>query len=106
MVLGPQTTLTLKRSTSTMDSMGSYTETWVSIETITGVFYAEWGQEVVQNRKDIVLVNHVFICDIPTILPTEKDILVDSSGQIYDILFVDNVAVANHHLEILLNRRT
>ncbi len=106
MILGPKTTLTLKRSTQTVDSMGSFVDTWAAVASIKGVLYAEYGQEIIQNRKRTVTVSHIFICDIPEVTPTELDIFVDSSGQVYEIIFVDNVAMDNQHLEIMLNRRT
>jgi SPP1 family predicted phage head-tail adaptor len=103
-MIGPKTTLTLKRRTNVIDSMGSPTTTWAVKSTIKGMFFAQGGNEVIENEKETVRVSHKFDCDNQTIVPTEKDILVDSDGQIYEILFVGKPQ--NRHLEIKLVRRT
>ncbi len=104
MVLGPKTTLILQRMTETVDSMGSYTDTWANVATFKGVMHAEWGNEMIEHKKKQVRVSHIFICDIPDVMPTEKDRFKDSSNQYYDILFADNVQ--GDHLEISLLRNT
>ena len=103
-VPGPKTSLTLQRVTETEDSMGGFSSTWATIGTIRGVFWAKDGNETLEQNKIVVRVTHGFTGDTPSIIPTEKDQLLDSAGKIYEILFVDRPQTK--HIELKLLQRT
>lgn len=103
-VPGPKTSMTLQRATETEDSMGTYSFVWATVATIKGVLWAKDGNEVLEQNKTTVRVSHGFVGDTPSIIPTENDRLLDSSGNVYEILFVDRPQLK--HIELKLLQRT
>lgn len=101
-VPGPKTTMYLQRATFTSDSVGGESATWATIQTMRGVLYSTGGDETLDKEKKTVNIPQGFICNNYAIVPTEMDRMLDTYGNIYEILFVDRPQF--QHFEIKLKQ--
>ena len=73
-MIGPKTTLTLKRNTETVDAAGGRTTTWATIKSIKGVLSTIRGNERLSADKLTVIADFYFYMDYPKgFTVTEED---------------------------------
>ena len=74
-MIGPKTTLTLKRITKTADPAGGWTESEATIKTIKGVLSTIRGNERLSADKLTVIQDYYFFMDYPKgFTVNEKDV--------------------------------
>ena len=74
-IIGPKTTLTLKRITKTTDDAGGWTEELTTIKSIKGVLSTIRGDERLSADKKTVIADYYFYMDYPkgfTITETDE----------------------------------
>ena len=102
-MIGPKTTLTLKRITSTADAAGGWTEALTTIKSIKGVLSTIRGDERLSASKLEVIADYYFYMDYPKgFTITETDELYLSTRQ-FKIIHINNLgANMNKRLKITL----
>lgn len=105
MIPGPQTSLTLKTKTETTDSAGSYTITWATVQTISGVLTQARGREsekYIYARDSVgrlvAYSTHVFFCEEPSSITAEDQFTYGT--RTFEIVAIREPGNMNHHLEI------
>jgi len=106
-MIGPKTTLVLKRITKTADSAGGWTEALTTIKSIKGVLSTIRGDERLSADKKTVIADYYFYMDYPrgfTITETDEFYL---STRKFKILYINNLgANMNRRLKITLKEIT
>jgi len=99
-MIGKKTIVTIKQSTKVSDGMGSYTETWATLASnLKGVLVARrvsdrFAGERVSGGSTKVFSSHMFIFKKSLSLTiTEANRLYDKNNDIYEIVFVNNIAM-------------
>ena len=105
-MIGPQSVVTIQSKTNTSDSMGGFTETWTNLITISGVLTSPRGNEYrwegFRVGKEAVRSTHIFYCDVPTGVTINELCRLVYGTRIFDIVFVRNPGMMNHHYELEL----
>lgn len=105
-MIGPKTSLILKRYTETADSMGGKSHTYSTIKTIKGVLSTIRGDERLSADKLTVIADFNFYMDYPNgFTITERDkFYSDSDGtRKFKIMYINNLgANKNRRLKITL----
>ena len=106
-MIGPKTTLTLKRITKTADSAGGWTEALTTIKSIKGVLSTISGDERLSADKKTVIADYYFYTDYPRgFTITESDEFYLSTRK-FKILYINNLgANMNKRLKITLKEIT
>ena len=90
---------TIYKLNNLVDSGGAFKPTYsVKASNVSGLMRLLSGSEQVVNMSKGVTSTHRFYCAVQGI--TETNVIKDSSGKYYDILFVDNVHGLNRFLTI------
>jgi len=107
MIIGPKTTLTLKRITSSGDSAGGWTETETTIKSIKGVLSTIRGNERLSADKLTVIADYYFYMDYPKgFTVTEEDLFYLDSREFKIIYINDMGANQNNRYKITLKEET
>lgn len=106
-MIGPKTTLTLKRITKTADPAGGWTETEATIKTIKGVLSTIRGAERLSADKLTVVADFYFYMDYPNgFTVTEADIFYLSTRK-FEIKHINDLgANQNNRYRITLKEET
>jgi len=106
-MIGPKTTLVLKRITKTADDAGGWTTALTTIKSIKGVLSTIRGDERLSADKKTVIADYYFYTDYPrgfTITETDEFYL---STRKFKIIHSNNLgANQNHKLKITLKEIT
>ena len=105
---GPKTSMIFKRNTgTTTDGMSdAVLPAWTTVCTVNGIFGAVRGDEKVIAGQDTVVATHKIAVDyVATTTGTvTTDDQVTIAGLDYEILMIDNAAMANKLLRMKLKR--
>lgn len=106
-MIGPKTTLTLKRIIKTADDMGGYTTTETTIKSIKGVLSTIRGNERLSADKLTVIADYYFYMDYPKgFTVTEEDLFYLDSRKFKTIYINDMGANQNNRYKITLKEET
>jgi head-tail adaptor len=104
---GPKTTMILQVVTRTADSMGSFTTTYATAATLTGVLTKLRGRTVTGTERvnlggrETVYADYTFFIDYSSALTiNERNYRFLYGTRIFDIVFVYQPGNAKHHYEI------
>ena len=106
-IIGPKTTLVLKRITKTTDTAGGWTEALTTVKSIKGVLSTIRGDERLSADKKTVIETHNLYTDYPRgFVITESDELYYGLRK-FKILYINNLgANMNKRLKITLKEIT
>lgn len=101
---GPKATFKLQRKTETSDGMGGFTSIWSNVASVRGTLTIVERNEKFISDSTRVKSTHYFMTKYKSELAiTEKDSLTFGTD-IFEITFVDNVAMQNRFYEISLRK--
>ena len=103
-MVGPKATFKIQRKSGISDNMGGFTTTWSDVVPIRGTLTNVERNEKFMSDATRVKSTHYFMTKYnPNITLTESDRLAFKTD-IYEIIFVDNIAMQNRFWEISLRK--
>lgn len=109
-MIGKKTAVTIKQSAKVSDGMGSYTESWSDLITsLKGTLVARrisdrFAGERLANGVIKTFSSHLFMCNKPSTAITEAHRLYDVNNDVYEIVFVNNIALQDKRLILELRK--